>query len=171
MSMPLSVYLRPFLSDPSRRGTLSHPLLVWEASGAATRPMRAAPASSPTSAGLAQDRPSPEEPLVFELVKGQLAGNALAIGITVGRTPNNDVCVPDESVSRFHAFFQKDEKSDLWTVVDVGSKNGTLAGGKKLEPNRPHYLEARELIVFGSVPLLFLVPETFLGYVDALTGG
>src|SRR4051812_21962466 len=51
--------------------------------------------------------------------------NAFQRGVTVGRTSNNDVVLDHLSVSRFHAWFQRDEKSGIWSICDAGSKNGT----------------------------------------------
>lgn len=172
MSLRLSSFVSPLLPHLSTGLPLLEPVLVWEAG-----PREADPASLRESTGevtlplLGSDpgRPEPGDPLVFPVKKGGQAGNALAIGITFGRTPNNDLCILDESVSRFHGYFRRDEKSDLWTVVDVGSKNGTLAGGVKLETDKPHYLDAREELTIGGVKLLFLVPETLLVYLQGLT--
>ena len=43
--------------------------------------------------------------------------------LTVGRAPENDVVIPDRSVSRFHAFFKRERGSYL--LQDAGSTNGT----------------------------------------------
>ncbi len=172
MPTPLSIFCRPWLGNPSGRTALLHPVLVWEAAprgvqtDGADRETGPAESATVATVGGLQTRPTAGEPLVFEVRKSGQASNALAIGITIGRTPNNDICVPDEGVSRFHGYFLRDEKSDLWTVVDAGSKNGIIADGVKLEPNKPHYLDARETIVVGGVPLLFLVPETFFAWAD-----
>jgi hypothetical protein len=52
--------------------------------------------------------------------------------ITVGRTANNDLVVPDVSVSKFHAFFKVTPKG--FELADAGSKNGTWVAGKELAP-------------------------------------
>ena len=56
--------------------------------------------------------------------------------ITVGRTANNDVVISDTEVSKFHAYFRRNE-AGAWEVTDAGSRNGTWLGGKKLEAKRP----------------------------------
>jgi hypothetical protein len=170
MPTGLSVYLRSFLSDSSLWSTLVHPILVWE-NGAPSRidPERDTvepyPVTLPGGAG--PQRPASGEPLVFDVRKGLRAGNAL-IGVTAGRTPNNDICIDDESVSRFHAVFARDDRTDLWSLVDVGSKNGIKVAGTRLEPQKPRVLEAREELIIGTVPMLFLLPETFRAYAQAL---
>ncbi len=174
MPTALSIYLRSFLSDPSRWSTVAFPVLVWEyAAPGRIDPERdtADPYPSvPTGPGGAPQRPSSGEPLVFEVKKGARVGNAL-IGITVGRTPNNDICIDDESVSRFHGVFACDERTDLWSLVDVGSKNGIQVAGQRLEPQKPRVLDARDELVIGTVPLLFLLPETFRAYAEKLISG
>ena len=53
--------------------------------------------------------------------------------ITVGRAKNNDLCVPDTLVSKFHAFFVR-RPDGQWTLADAGSANGTRIGDKELVP-------------------------------------
>ena len=48
----------------------------------------------------------------------------------VGRGEHNDVPVPDESVSDFHAKVQRREEA--WWVVDMDSTNGTYVGGERV---------------------------------------
>jgi pSer/pThr/pTyr-binding forkhead associated (FHA) protein len=56
--------------------------------------------------------------------------------ILIGRGPNNDVVLNDQFVSRQHAklFWQK----GTMYLVDVGSTEGTLLNGKKLEKDVPY---------------------------------
>ena len=44
--------------------------------------------------------------------------------ITIGRASNNDVAIPDLSISRFHAFLKQGE-TGAWQLQDAGSTNGT----------------------------------------------
>ena len=62
-------------------------------------------------------------PLVLPLRKVQ---STLPSMITVGRTENNDLVVPDEQVSKFHAFFRI--VGERVEVADAGSRNGTFVG-------------------------------------------
>jgi hypothetical protein len=56
-------------------------------------------------------------------------------GISVGRTPDNDVVLPDTLISRRHAAFRVyDDRVEL---QDLGSANGTFVGGKLLAPGGP----------------------------------
>jgi hypothetical protein len=54
--------------------------------------------------------------------------------ITVGRARNNDLCVPDTLVSKFHAFFVRRPADGVWTLADAGSSNGTRIGDHELTP-------------------------------------
>lgn len=51
---------------------------------------------------------------------------------TIGRSHENDVILPDKTVSRQHLRIEK--KGDRYFVTDLESKNGTLVGGKYLSP-------------------------------------
>lgn len=66
-------------------------------------------------------------PLVLPLRKVQSTFPSM---ITIGRTENNDLVVPDEQVSKFHAFFRI--VGDRVELSDAGSRNGTFVGSKKL---------------------------------------
>ncbi len=66
-------------------------------------------------------------PLVLPLRKVQTTFPSM---ITVGRTDNNDLVVPDEQVSKFHAFFRT--VADRVELSDAGSRNGTFVGTRRL---------------------------------------
>ncbi|HEX8950905.1 MAG TPA: FHA domain-containing protein, partial [Polyangia bacterium] len=67
-------------------------------------------------------------PLVLPLRKVQSTFPSM---ITIGRTDNNDLVVPDEQVSKFHAFFRI--VGDRVELSDAGSRNGTFVGNRRLE--------------------------------------
>jgi serine/threonine protein phosphatase PrpC len=57
-----------------------------------------------------------------------MKGDTLRInrkGATFGRSSDNTVCVPDRELSRKHSRIDYDEKSDRFTISDMGSTNGT----------------------------------------------
>jgi hypothetical protein len=102
--------------------------------------------------------------------------------ITVGRTRNNDIVLPDESVSKFHAFFREpdetvtaessapgtDPKSSgprsetglpAMLLQDAGSRNGTLFNGAPVPSVRqgsPVSVSLGGQVRFGLVELTFL---------------
>jgi len=55
---------------------------------------------------------------------------------------------PDFGVSRHQALIQRDGQS--FTMVDVGSTNGTFVNGKALEYNKPVPLQDGDAIAFGA---------------------
>jgi hypothetical protein len=68
--------------------------------------------------------------------------------ITVGRASTNDVWVEDQTVSNAHASFQRDD--GVWTVVDLGSRNGTFLDGRKLPDKVAVRLESGCRISLGT---------------------
>jgi hypothetical protein len=55
--------------------------------------------------------------------------------ITVGRTKNNDIVVPDLMISKFHAFFR--HVATEYDLADAGSQNGTRVGDQVVVPKGP----------------------------------
>ena len=51
--------------------------------------------------------------------------------LTIGRIQDSDVVLDDDAVSRRHA--QVEQRADIWYVVDVGSRNGTLHNEGELD--------------------------------------
>jgi hypothetical protein len=98
------------------------------------------------------------EPLVFPVVKNQ--ENAFGRGITVGRTGNNDVVLDDGTVSRFHAWFQR-ETEGRYVLTDAGSKNGSFVSGVRLAPRRPAPVTDGSRLRFGQVELTFYLSNGF----------
>jgi pSer/pThr/pTyr-binding forkhead associated (FHA) protein len=70
----------------------------------------------------------------------------------VGRGPNNDVRLTDESVSEIHAKLER--RDDGWYVVDMNSTNGTYVGGSRLAGERR--LDGVPDVRFGGVKLRFI---------------
>jgi FHA domain len=55
--------------------------------------------------------------------------------ITVGRTPHNDVVIPDNTVSKLHAFFRHLGDGQALALSDNGSRNGTFINEQRLTPH------------------------------------
>jgi hypothetical protein len=70
--------------------------------------------------------------------------------ITIGRLSTNDVVISDSNVSRRHAELRKAD--GRWTLVDLGSTNGTVVNGKLA---REHSLKDGDRISFGTSDLEF----------------
>jgi hypothetical protein len=82
--------------------------------------------------------------------------------ITLGRTANNDIVVPDESVSRLHAYFRSSAAGTgldgEWEVTDARSRGGTAVNSKTVEPGISQKLRSGDRVRFGQLELLFLLP-------------
>ena len=74
----------------------------------------------------------------------------------LGRHPGCDIVVDSGSVSRQHAAVEM--KDGDWWIEDLGSRNGTLINGEKL--NGPHQLEAADEIGVCEDRLVFTVGDT-----------
>lgn len=70
---------------------------------------------------------------------------------TFGRKSDNDVCVSDGYVSGRHGRFDVEGGKVFFT--DIGSTNGTMLNGAKLEPNRRTQIEPGDEIQVGSLIL------------------
>jgi hypothetical protein len=68
--------------------------------------------------------------------------------ITIGRLSTNDVVISDSNVSRRHAELRQD--GDRWTLVDLGSTNGSVVNGKLA---KEHPLSNGDRISFGTSEL------------------
>ncbi len=105
------------------------------------------------------------EPLVVYLEKTK--DNAFQRRITLGRTANNDIVIDNPSVSRFHAWFERDPSGD-WLVADAGSKNGTQLSGQKLPAKKATLLASGNKVRVGLLELTFLSTS---GFLKLLKGG
>ncbi len=164
IGLALSSFGRRMLSnEASLRASLTCPVLVWEAPPAegGKTPLFATGSTSKLN------RPSATEPVVFELKKMNARSNAFSMGITVGRTDNNDITIADDSISRFHAYFTCERLTDTWKLIDAESKNGTWLGPLRLPSNSPHPLPPIGTIKFGGVQLRFFLPSYFLEYLHS----
>lgn len=78
--------------------------------------------------------------------------------VTVGRTSNNDLVIPDISVSRFHAFL-KHPIGSRFLLQDAGSTNGTTVNGFSVctrEAGEPSSLGTGDNVRFGQIDMTFL---------------
>jgi hypothetical protein len=97
---------------------------------------------------------------VFPIMKGPYTPMG---PVNLGRTSDNDVAIPEYSISKRHCFF--DVESGTVSISDCGSTNGTVLDGKKLTPKTPTPLVGGEVITLGRYAFLFQTAAGFLGYV------
>ena len=154
----LSYAKRLLVDEDALARELVTPVLIWEG----TPGEEEEEGWMPTLSGTPVSRPRAEEPLVFELRKSQGKVNPFSMGITLGRAENNDIPLPDGSVSRFHAYFVQGARGS-WSVVDAESRNGTWVGPMRLAQGVPTEVADRTRVRIGQVELLFVRAESFLG--------
>ena len=85
-------------------------------------------------------------------------GRSVGHLITIGRAANNDVAIPDLSISRFHAFLKQGENGH-WQLQDAGSTNGTSVNGRPVARQghgQPCEVKAGDNVRLGQVELTFL---------------
>jgi len=128
-------------------------------------------AASPTITEVRLDgdaRPRAESTAGLSLVVFAVRRNGRSAShlITVGRAPDNDVVVPDVSISRFHAFV-KEDRAGRWVVQDAGSTNGTTVNGHSV-PRQGHgppvELSSGDDVRLGQVELTFLDSEALVSF-------
>jgi hypothetical protein len=81
--------------------------------------------------------------------------------VTIGRAAQNDIILYNKMVSKDHAYLEIPEKGGNCSLVDVGSKNGTLLNGDEVTPNKTYPLRDGDEISFG--------PETKVVYFSSRT--
>lgn len=100
---------------------------------------------------------------VFPLVKSRDAPRG---PITIGRTADSDIVIPEYSISRKHCFIS--QVDGLYRISDCGSANGTVVDGVVIEKNKPHKLQGGECLTLGRLLLLFLPQREFISYIRRL---
>jgi hypothetical protein len=93
-------------------------------------------------------------------------GKAYAHRLSVGRASNNDVVLRDESISKFHAWFETEDEG-AYFVTDARSKNTTRVNGRVLVAQHAERLRAGDRIHFGGIEVIFCPAETLW---DAVCG-
>lgn len=90
-------------------------------------------------------------------VKKRRDSNAFAMMITLGRAPNNDIVLPDQRVSKFHAYFRR--VGPQWTLNDANSMNGTWVDDQAISRERSAALRSGARIRLAeTLELVFLEP-------------
>jgi len=72
--------------------------------------------------------------------------------VSIGRQPENIICLDSPKVSRRHALIHPQDGQDYW-LVDLGSSNGTFLNGKRLQ--QPSQLNSGDVIGIGDSQILF----------------
>ncbi|MCR5304013.1 MAG: FHA domain-containing protein [Lachnospiraceae bacterium] len=94
------------------------------------------------------DNKAPEEFRLYSLNGGMPAIGLDKLPAIVGKISSlSDICLPDPSVSRLHARFDKED--GRVTVTDLDSTNGTYINGKRLKPNETCTLRSGDELRIG----------------------
>src|SRR5581483_607894 len=105
---------------------------------------------------------------VFPLRKQ--ATNAFAMMVTVGRAANNDIVLPYDGISKFHAYFSN--LGGGWVLVDAKSTNGTFLEGRRLSPDTKEKLDTTrpvtELSFSSAINCKLYSPESFFDLMQQL---
>lgn len=130
-----------FEADPSRRPGVPTALAVDP------RPEEPAPTRTPPARP-----PQPSRRLAAPAGLALVApdGTVTVLGdaeLTLGRGSGADVRIDDARVSRHHATVAR--HGDGWTLVDVGSSNGTTVNGRRLPPSTAHRLRPGDTVGIG----------------------
>lgn len=69
--------------------------------------------------------------------------------ISIGSNYRNNIVVDDPFVSRFHAILRIDNKNKAY-LRDLGSRNGTIVNGMRIQPNKDVLLKKGDSVVLGN---------------------
>ena len=74
---------------------------------------------------------------------------------SISKSKSNDIVLPQEDISRFHAVIAKKQKE--WVITDTFSKTGVLVNDERVEGQA--VIEDGDIITIGTIPLKFLCAE------------
>lgn len=84
---------------------------------------------------------------------------------TIGRTDENFILLSDTSISRLHAKVVR--QGDSYSVIDLGSSNGTRVNGKLIKALTP--LKVGDRVHFGNIEFVFVDGNTHVNPADYST--
>lgn len=77
----------------------------------------------------------------------------------IGRHPAADITLAIQSISGRHCSLAYSYAANQWSVIDLGSKNGTRVNGKLLEPGNPHPVAIGDRLHLGPNPVHLVEDE------------
>ena len=75
--------------------------------------------------------------------------------INIGRGSNNDVAIPQDTVSGFHATIEC--RDDTFYLEDQRSTNKTCLNGEEMKPYSPKRLKSGDEIIIADYRFVFLI--------------
>jgi pSer/pThr/pTyr-binding forkhead associated (FHA) protein len=101
--------------------------------------------------------PQPEAILRIVLRDGNVVERDLTQNeVAIGKGPQNDIILPDASVSTAHAVIRFE--NGAYKIIDLGSRNGTLVNDARI--TEPRAIQHGDLIKMGHCSLTFRLKET-----------
>jgi two-component system cell cycle response regulator len=124
----------------------------------------AADASPTLSQAVVQAVKAPHRP-VLVVISGNEMGLRLRIeqSVLIGRDPDCHLVLSDGLVSSRHALLE--DRGDSWTLIDLGSTNGTSVNGEK---GNEFVLEQNDKVVFGRTVARFEMQDSLEQAYDEL---
>lgn len=75
--------------------------------------------------------------------------------VTLGRHSDNIIQLDTDTVSRYHFSVTRNPETEMVSIMDMDSANGTFVDGVQLDSNVPHVLEGVEEIQAGHLRILY----------------
>jgi hypothetical protein len=89
--------------------------------------------------------------------------------VFLGRSATNDLCIPHKTVSKLHAYLQRESApSSRWFVVDAASANGTFHNGVRLAARAKTPLLDGDTLTFGRCVFRWLTARSLYDRVVGL---
>jgi hypothetical protein len=92
-------------------------------------------------------------------------GSQRGAAITAGQSADNDIVLPEYTVSTQHVAFNFDAAG--LSIMDLGSFNGTKVNSVLIEPLSNYRLKDKAQIVLGRIRFDYLSSDSFLAAVHA----
>jgi hypothetical protein len=157
----LSLTLEAALEEGSTGGWRPEPSLGFETIVGTSSDLRSLnlPVARASFAGADLHRRIVRSPhFAITLHKRRGATNVFSERISVGRARTNDIVLRHHSVSKFHAWFERDE-DDHFYVSDAKSTNATLLNGTDIARATQVRIAPGDEIRFGNIVTIFCPAE------------
>jgi len=92
---------------------------------------------------------TPRAIILSEIMRGK-SFDLVNESYNIGRTEENDICIPDGTLSSNHCTLSKEGQT--FKVVDHGSTNGTRINGERISES---YLRSSDILQVGGIEILF----------------
>lgn len=144
---------KEFLAASAPALLLRHVLHAWPPPAPVAAPITEILRDDEATAPVQVVTPAPRttEVEVYPLVKKP--GAAFPGMITIGRAANNDVVLPNHSISRLHLYVT--QRQDQWWAADAGSKNKSWLDGQALTARKEVRLAPSSTLRLGELVLIF----------------